>query len=332
MRRSYLVMFLALAAGTVSSPARAQPAPVDDVSIWTLQEENASVSTSELSDRYYVNGLRLGWTSGEGVPPDFLQRIGQAVWGDGRQRIALDITQQIYTPSDTHSGYPPLSDRPYAGVLMATVSLLHDTPTARSVLALGAGVVGPSALGEQVQNGFHDLIGQNRALGWDTQLHDEPLLQLTSSRVWRLPTGTVGGLETDALPQLTASAGNLRVYGLGGVAFRIGEGLDSDYGPSRIRPGLTGADAFRPTRPFAWYFFAGVDAQAVAYDVTLNGNAWQASRRVDSLPFIGEGEAGFAVMFSGVRLTYMHVLQTQEFAHQKGGLHQFGSLALSVRF
>jgi hypothetical protein len=26
------------------------------------------------------------------------------------------------------------------------------------------------------------------------------------------------------------------------------------------------------------------------------------------------------------------VFQTQEFAHQKGGLHQFGSLALSMRF
>jgi len=49
-------------------------------------------------------------------------------------------------------------------------------------------------------------------------------------------------------------------------------------------------------------------------------------------PFVGEMQLGFAMMFHGVRLTYTHVLQTQEFQHQKGGLHQFGSLALSVRF
>jgi hypothetical protein len=34
----------------------------DPVSIWTLQDENASISSAKLTDRYYVNGLRLGWT------------------------------------------------------------------------------------------------------------------------------------------------------------------------------------------------------------------------------------------------------------------------------
>jgi len=34
----------------------------------------------------------------------------------------------------------------------------------------------------------------------------------------------------------------------------------------------------------------------------------------------------------GVRLTYIHRFQTQEFRRQSGGLHQTGSLALSVRF
>jgi hypothetical protein len=38
------------------------------------------------------------------------------------------------------------------------------------------------------------------------------------------------------------------------------------------------------------------------------------------------------MIFYGARLTYTQVFQTQEFQHQKGGLHQFGSFALSVRF
>jgi hypothetical protein len=37
-------------------------------------------------------------------------------------------------------------------------------------------------------------------------------------------------------------------------------------------------------------------------------------------------------MAFGARLTFAWVAQTQEFHGQTGGLHQFGSAALSVRF
>ncbi len=66
------------------APAPAPAKPADTASIWTLQGENASISTAKLTDRDYTNGIRLGWTSGEGGVPDFLQGIGQTLWGDGR--------------------------------------------------------------------------------------------------------------------------------------------------------------------------------------------------------------------------------------------------------
>jgi hypothetical protein len=176
------------------------------------------------------------------------------------------------------------------------------------------------------------VLGQNRIEGWGTQLHDEPLLQITSQRTWRLPMATFGGLETDALPELTAAAGNLRIYAQAGVTMRLGQGLDSDYGVARLLPGLTGTDVFRPTRPVAWYVFVGADGQAVAHDLTLQGNTWQDSRSVKIVPEVAEIQAGLAVMVHGVRMTYTQVMQTQEYQHQRGGLHQLGSLALSVRF
>lgn len=323
----------AIGVGALTAPPTTaqQPGP-DTAAIWTIQGENASITTATLSDRYYTNGLRLGWTSGEGGAPDFLERMGRTLWGDGRMRIGFDISQQIFTAKDNTSGYPPPGDRPFAGVLLGTLSLQHDDGEARSAFAVSAGVVGPSALGEQVQNGWHDLIGQNRVQGWDTQLHDEPVFQILSERTWRLPVTSLGAVDVDALPSLIAGAGTLRVYGQGGVTFRLGQGLDSDYGVSRLRPGLSGSDVFRPTRPLAWYVFLGADGQVVAHDITLNGNLWQDSRSVTLKPLVGEFQVGLAVMVSGVRLTYTQVFQTQEFKHQKGGLHQFGSLALNVRF
>jgi hypothetical protein len=106
--------------------ARAQPAP-DTASIWTLQEENASITTGTPPDRFYVNGLRLGWTSPTTKVPDFLADLGRTLWGSGQQRVAIDLTQQIYTPADTSSVVPSPYDRPFAGVLLGNFSLMSDT-------------------------------------------------------------------------------------------------------------------------------------------------------------------------------------------------------------
>ena len=117
--------------------------PTDPSSIWTLQDENASISTANLTDRYYVNGLRLGWTSPTSAVPGFLASLGNTLWGDGQQRIAFSLSQQIFTPADTQASVPDPHDRPYAGLLLGNFSLLSDTDTSRSVLTLSLGWPAP---------------------------------------------------------------------------------------------------------------------------------------------------------------------------------------------
>lgn len=256
-----------VAAAGIPAPARPQTAsgpaigtapakPIltpDATAIWTLQDENATITSAKLSDRYYTNGLRLGFTSGTESVPRALQGLGDLVFGQtGQYRYSIDITQQIYTPQDTNSGNPPLSDRPFAGLLLANLGLLHDTASSRSTLGLSIGVLGPSALGRQIQNGFHDVISQNEVHGWGTQLHDEPVFELLSARTWRQPLGTVFGLETDGLADVSAGLGTVRIYAEGGGQLRLGQGLASDFGTARLRPGISGGDVFRPVRPFAW--------------------------------------------------------------------------------
>jgi lipid A 3-O-deacylase len=311
--------------------AHAQPA-ADTASIWTLQGENASITTGTPPDRFYVNGLRLGWTSPTTVVPDVLAGLGRILWGDGQQRVAVDITQQIYTPADTTTIVPNPHDRPFAGVLLGNFSLIHDTANTRSTLTLSLGVVGPDAGAEQLQNDFHNLIGQQRTIGWGGQIQNTPAVEILHERIWRLPLGRVAGLETDVLPALTLGVGNLRDYLQVGTTVRFGRGLDSDFGVPRLRPGLSGGDAFTPTSPFAWYVFAGVNGQAVAYDMLLQSSPFRGGPHVDAIWDVGEMQAGFAIIVHGMRLTFAYVAQTQEFQGQTGGLHQFGSASLSVRF
>lgn len=316
-----------------SVSARAEP-PQDPHGIFTLQVENDAVSTrTGTTDEYYTSGLRLGYTTGTNAVPGFLANAGRAVWGDGVQRISIDLGQSIFTPHNTQLNPPDPHDRPYAGWLRASAQLLTDKDNSRSVLGLSLGVVGPSALGEEVQNGFHHLIGDPTNKGWGYQIKDEPAFQFLIERTYRLPIARFGGLETDILPALTAEVGNVRDYVQAGFSLRLGQGLNSDFGAPRIRPGFSGGDAYTPTRPFAWYVFVGGDGQAVARDLFLDGNTWRTNTpSVTKRILVGEMSVGAAIMMGGVRITYTQTWQTPEFSRQRAGLFNFGSLSASVRF
>ena len=316
-----------------AGPALAVP-PADPASIVTLQLENDAVSTYRgTSDQYYTAGQRLGYTSGTERLPGVVTDLGRTIWGDGVQRISIDLSQSIFTPRNTQLRVPDPLDRPYAAWLHADAALIHDTDDTRSILGISLGVVGPAALGRQVQNGFHSIIGDNPNLGWHSQIRDEPAVEFLAQQTYRLPITQFAGLEIDALPAVTVGLGTVRDYAQAGVSFRLGQGLGSDFGAPRIQPGLSGADAYTPTRPFAWYVFAGADAQAVGRDIFLDGSTWrQNSPHVSKRAFLGEFQGGAAVMLYGVRVTYTQVFQTPSFSRQRSGLFNFGSLALSARF
>lgn len=320
----------ALVAGTA---ALAAP-PQDPHGIATLQVENDAVSTNRgTSDMYYTSGLRAGYTTGTTGLPDWLNRAGNAVWGDGVQRVSIDLSQSLFTPRNTQINPPDSRDRPYAGYLRVSAMLIHDDDNSRGVLGMSLGIVGPAALGRQVQNGFHNLIGDTPNKGWSSQLPNEGAVEFLGERTFRIPIARFSRLEVDTLPALTAGLGTVRDYVQAGASIRLGQGLASDFGTPRIRPGMSGGDAYTPTRPFAWYVFAGASGQAIARDEFLDGSTFSGNKQhVQKVPFVGEFEGGLALMYYGVRVTYTQTWQTTSFRGEKGGLFNFGSLAASVRF
>ncbi|MBV8916110.1 MAG: lipid A deacylase LpxR family protein [Acetobacteraceae bacterium] len=323
-----------LACAAVSTLAAHAEPPQDPHGILTFQVENDAVSTYRgTSDQYYTSGLRLGYTTGTDAVPGFLTNASRAVWGDGVQRISIDLSQELFTPRNTQLNPPDPQDRPYAGYLHLSTQLLHDKDNSRSILGFSVGVVGPAALGEEVQNGFHRLIGNTPNQGWGHQLKNEPAFQFLVQRTYRLPIGGLGGVEFDALPGGIIGLGTVRDYAEVGFVLRFGQGLNSDFGVSRITPGFSGGDAYVPTRPFVWYVFGGADGQAVARDEFLDGSTFHSgSPHVNKRPFQGELELGAAMMLAGVRVTYTQTWQTPQFSRQRSGLFNFGSLAASVRF
>ena len=222
---------------------------------------------------------------------------------------------------------------PYSAQLALHSSLVQDTMTTRSIAQVSIGVVGPDALGQSVQNGFHEIIGDTPNRGWRYQLHNEPTLDFMGSRIWRENLGTFadGALNAQVLPQVTAQAGNTESYVQAGAILRVGQGLEWDFGPSLIQPGISGSDAYAPTRPVVWYVFAGAVGRLVANDIFIQGNNFQSSRGVALTPMQADFEIGGAIIVHGLRVTATEVLETPQF-HGSGPAFRYEFVSISGRF
>jgi hypothetical protein len=290
------------------------------------------------SDRYYTNGIRLAWRSPAYAPPDWLAAVGRfgapLLPPDGERRWGLALGQNLYTPEDISREDPDPDDRPYAAWLYGAFNLSSATATSLSRLEVQLGVVGPAALGEQAQNTVHRINRGQEAQGWDAQLANEPGLNVIASRIWRF-NRPLGGEDSDwavgALPSLTASLGNINTHAAAGFTVRFGRGLDVDFGPPRIRPSVSGSSFVRRVHGWGGYVFAGIEGRAVARNIFLDGNTFQDSPSVDKKALVGEASLGVALVFPGGRLSYTHVLRSEEFETQET-TSDFGSLSLSLHF
>ena len=323
----------ALASFTVPAVAQDSSPRVDLGPIWTVRTENDKFSTVPGgTDRYYTAGNQVSYTSAPNGVPQAVSNLGQYIFGGGTTWLGLSVGQQIYTPTDTERIRPDPNDRPYAGYLAATARLIQDVENTRNVVSVSLGVIGPSAGGRLVQNGFHSVIGAAPSHGWASQLQDEPAVELTATRIWRKRLGAVGPLESDILPAATIGVGTVRDYAEIGGRLRIGHGLDRDFGPSRLTDGPNGEDAYLRGDDLGYYIFAGVSAQAIARDAFLDGALTGRSAHVSRRPLMADIEGGLALLWRGTRISYTHTWQTDAFRGQKAGLFNFGTVALSTRF
>src|SRR3546814_1325451 len=85
-------------------------------------------------------------------------------------------------------------------------------------------------------------------------------------------------------------------------------------------------------RPGA-HAFVILEAKAVAWDFSLDGNLFRDSHRVTREPWVAQAAVGVSSQWlvggRGIRLALMRVWRTREFREQADA-HAFGSVALSV--
>lgn len=308
----------------------------DDDGAFTFLWENDAIAGT---DQRYTNGLEFSYLSVENHLWDWFRTGSSVLPGVDKNddlRVGLSLGQQIFTPDDTDATQPLPDQRPYAGWLYLGVAVVaeHGGGEQLDTWLLNVGVVGPSAQGEEVQNGFHDWIGDGDANGWDNQLEDTFGYQLLYEHRWRNIGNKVkkfGPLQADFSPHVGFSLGNIATYANAGITLRIGNDLTGDYGVPRIRPSLPGSAFFEPVDSFGWYIFAGVDARAVAYNMFLEGDSPTYDVNLDKETFVYDAQTGLAVIWRRFRFAYTYVIRSKEYEGQEEA-DKFGSVGMTFRF
>ncbi len=315
-----LIAFLIV---SLSAQAQIELHDSDQSGYWSVQVENDVFGTS--TDRFYTNGLQFNYIQRDKTITwleKLVDKLPLFVRTDNKGR-GYAFGQKMFTPEDTQSTELIENDRPYAGWLYGSASvasLMKNTAEYRKINAVEftLGIVGPSSLGEQAQNGFHDLIGVPHANGWDNQLRDELGLVVTYVRKSEHFSYMKNSLEYSWSPHKVLALGNVYTYAGGGVMVRFGKNLRNDIGPPNISPGFPGNAFFNPTKEgSSWYLFAGVEGRVMARNIFLDGNTFKDSHSVDKKTLVFDLQYGLAYQRGKIRISYSQVLRSKEFYGQK---------------
>lgn len=327
---------------------------------FSIQVENDLFGINS-TDQHYTNGFRLSTTVEERREDalETLRTIADQLPGMSAE-CAEDIDwlysfsagQNMFTPvdiwdPDRYAIYELKGDRPYAGWLYFNFGLLADKRDIKSeckkikqlsdtldTMELSLGIVGPASKAGEVQKFVHQTFGGVDPKGWDHQLNNEPTINLTYNRQWRFASEDHNNwIDIDFIPHAGFALGNVYTYANAGATVRVGNGLNSDYGPPRIRPSVPGSDFIKsgPKPNWSSYVFAGVEGRAIAHNIFLDGNTFTDSHSVDKYPLTGDIQAGAVLRYKDTRLSLTTIHRGREFKNQQEAA-SFGALTLTVMF
>ncbi|GIL05387.1 MAG: membrane protein [Betaproteobacteria bacterium] len=308
---------------------------------WTVTVEN-DIPTG--SDNNYTNGIGVSWVSR--AIDTYAERSFIRRWGDFwsflpfvgnsnyRTYVAWSIAHEMHTPDDIKVADPPRDDQPYAGVLYLDNVIYARNERSTHAWQLRVGVVGPSSQADNVQKWFHKVVDSDEPMGWDTQLPDEPVLNVGYTGAYLLAQGNLGkSASWRVVPVANAGVGNYFTGAGLGVYGEVGWNLIEALGGTALRQGFNVASTVGagPVDRWSVSLSGGLAGYGVAHYLPLDGTVFKNSRSVDTKPFIGMATLGVAVRHGGFVFFVGRTFFTKTFETERERV-EFGTLSLSWYF
>ena len=244
--------------------------------------------------------------------------------------VAHMFFQRLQTPENLDAKQLIADDLPYAGLFAWQGTQYAWDDEVSDQYSTYLGVVGPIAMGEEMQELVHSITGSDELEGWDNQIKNEAVFKFEAQRIWKLYRTEDPGLQFEVLGLAGAGFGTLETASKGGIVLRWGTNLKSSFATFSLQ-------ADRQVNPLAladnndYYFFLGVRAGIVLSDILVDGNTFTDSHSLPLDHFSEQVSAGAVWTYDDYALVFQ-VSSTRSRTTALDDRETFGALSLTYRF
>jgi lipid A 3-O-deacylase len=236
-----------------------------------------------------------------------------------RRQYGIAIEHNGYTPNSIEGDSIKHGQRPYAAVLfLKTFNMATDSRKRnRFSSSLSTGIIGPAALGYEMQAGIHEWINGIHPEGWEYQVKNDLVLNyeasieksLLSVPQYFLLSGYLGGRIGTLSDRVVAGACIMTGY------------FQSPYQDQAANGKLQA------------YLYAQPEIDLVGYDATLQGGPLSLNdpytiSKEDISRVVLQARGGVVVKYKNLYLEYQQSILSKEFA--SGSTHRTGGIELGV--
>ncbi|SJZ64227.1 lipid A deacylase LpxR family protein [Sediminibacterium ginsengisoli] len=272
----------------------------------------------QYKDAYYTNGLFFRYAAASGTE-------------DKKKIRALELGQMIYTPLERNTLAEVDIDRPYSGYLYLKYLQTTFRPKEDAILqwSAAAGMIGESSLGEEVQNGYHQLFRYSRFKGWRYQVRNDIALDGSVLYARTLP------LRSDWFKMVPAAQGNIGTTFLNarlGTYLCVGAFERNDR--SALFASRIGKNTASLQRKAELFFYTYPHLVLQGYNATIQGGLLHKGTGAvlgDIRTLMFEQNTGVCYAQGRWTLRLEYVYQTREARLQQTD-QQYGSIQFAYRF
>lgn len=233
------------------------------------------------------------------------------------KRYGLAVELNAFTPTDLVN--TPPRDRPYAATMMLKSFLISNNYETKSRMSssLVLGVIGPMALGKEIQTWIHRWTNNYLPKGWPNQVGNDVIVNYNVNFEQRLfDFGNYFSMYTDLQMNLGTMSDKLQA----GVTLMAGK-YYSPFAPIQTE------------QRFQLYAYTQPLFSVVAYDATLQGGMFNRNSpytirdgELSRLTF--ENKTGIVLQIHRFQAEAFVSLLTKEF--EAGRMHRWGGVKLGI--
>lgn len=205
-------------------------------------------------DRYYSQGIRVEVVNTV-FRKNLIGKILISLPNQNSRKYGISAEIAAFTPTSILSDSILYNDRPYAAIMALNFFQMSYSEELKMKLTsdVQIGLIGPAALGKEIQTGIHRVTNNSLPKGWQYQIQNDLILNY-SVRLEK---------QIASYHSLFALNGNGEVN-LGTYQTNVSVGMDLSFGHKN--------NLFeRKQNKFQYYIYAQSKLKAVGYDASLMG-------------------------------------------------------------